>query len=205
MYREPALPTEAVDLAHVVSPSSWWRRRADRLEAYLGARVVVGGGAYTSLDGRRRVRFESSDSRARFEELDPDLGITRRSHRVRTCASFELRRSRVATAVWHAPVLGRSTSQVCFTGVPRQLGGEPKATFASLVRLFEHADGVRIDRLSATGNLAGDSRHASLADALRQLEHEYANHLGELRSGWGQLDREAHRAWSGYGPSFFDL
>jgi len=198
------VPTEAVELASAAHAAGWWggSRLGDRLARYLGPRVLVAAHGYLSPDGTRRVRFVPGERRVRFEEIDAPSGITRRSHRVRSCGvrscgsavHFD---APAPLTTWHARLLGRSTEQVCFDGLPRALGGQPRATQACMVRLVESLDGVRVERVGAAGNVEGDSWHPSLQAALGQLEYEYGSHVGRLREGRGRAGAGRVRAaWS---------
>ncbi|MCB9596356.1 MAG: hypothetical protein H6719_26775 [Sandaracinaceae bacterium] len=175
MYREPAAPSEAIEL-HRLAPRRWWCLREDDVEGFLGARVLVGRRAYTSLDRTRRVRFVADDAEARFELIDPARGITRRSHRRSVGLPRRADASIAPRSVWTAPVIGRPLRPVCFVGA--RAAPDPR-----MVRVLAYDDGVLVVRVTSRGVDAGDTWHASLDDALGQLDRELGAHLGALRAG----------------------
>ncbi|MEQ8457701.1 MAG: hypothetical protein RID81_36585 [Sandaracinaceae bacterium] len=152
-------------------------RRRRRLEGevarFLGDSIVVEPGAWTSADGRRRVRVALGDDHARFERLDPASDVTLTSHRARVDVALVAAERRVLER-HEARAFGRPLRPCCFDG----LG--PSATLRDprTVSVESCASGVLVRRLDAHGELIGDTWHASPAAARRQLARELGAHLG---------------------------
>lgn len=180
------------------------RRRAGALAAFLESdEIAVEPGAWTSPDGRRRVRCARGDELVCFEHLDPDTGETLASYRAPAPvgpapAPAEIVERRIA------PLLGRAREIRCFVGLPPELGGGAVTVgAASHVILEVRRDGALLARCDARGACLADTLHPDVASALRQLEAEHDEHVGRFRPMSGAaLARGGSRAcWDGAGAS----
>ena len=187
MYRVRA-PSDAREILGAALRGGF-RGGADRPDAFLGPRVVVERGGYLSLDGARRIRLSPQDRFARFEWLDPALGVTRRSE-LRRCAFRMGPEPPVESRRSHARVVGRGLIPVCFD----RRGRSPSV---SLVRLIERGEGVLVVRIAADGSTVGDTWHEDPAAARAQLTQEFGGHIGPLRAGPGVLGTRRAPAWLG--------
>lgn len=183
-----AAPSSALAI-DALAPRRWWHLGGDALRGFLGDRVRLEPRGYASLDRERRVRFVDGDPFARFEEIDPARQVTLRSHRLTVRVPAPELPGRSPRGVWHAPVIGRPRSVVCFTGRAGRAAPDPR-----MVRLIVHEDGVLVVRVAADGREAGDTWHPRFDAALRQLDRELGAHLGALRCG------DRLRPWSRQNP-----
>lgn len=157
------------------------RRRKDALTLFFGTGELVAlSGAWTSIDGQRRLRVSEGDASARWEHIDPTSGETLASYRAPALLAPQPHAALVIeTHV--ALVHGRAREPRCFTGLPRALGGSAiRADDASSVVLYVRDDGVLLERRDAEGQLVGDTLHPDRSSALRQLDLEYGAAIGSF-------------------------
>lgn len=170
-------------------------RPHERVRAFLGDRVYSTRDSLTSPDGSRRVRSCIHDGLARFEVLDPS-GRTLSSHRVRVGGDVVPRaEASVAGSSFFARVHGRGRAQVCFDGLPSELGGSPRCRPTLQVRLRVFDDGVLATRVGAGDKVTGDTWHDDVDAALDQLRWELGPHLGVVREGEGEPRPQPARLW----------
>ncbi|HJL18592.1 MAG TPA: hypothetical protein RMH99_23225 [Sandaracinaceae bacterium LLY-WYZ-13_1] len=178
------------------------RRRHRHLARFLGADAVVEGpGTWTTPDGRRRLRAVPGDELVRFECLDPVRGVTLESFRGASPVRPVPVEPGVIVERVVATVHGRPIDPRCFRGLPPQLGGR----FARLAEVREVAlevrrEGVLLERFDADGQLSGDTWHADVQAALRQLDGELGGHLGRWRDPELEPrgpERPASPSWDG--------
>lgn len=198
--------------AHLVRVARGRRRHA-WLARFLGSdAVVVGPGTWTSPDASRRVRATSTDTRVRFERLDPCTGEVLRSVRGPSPLAppppprnIPRAGARSTPEEWQVATLhGRALRPLCFEGLPRELSGRsPRLADARYVLHRQAADGVLVERRDALYQLVGDTLHSDLRSALAALDEEYGSHLGVWRSQSTLHHREPappRSAWGGALP-----
>jgi hypothetical protein len=173
-------------------------RSKDVLDRFFGEGIEPRSGAWISLDGRRRLRSVAGDPLPRYEELDAASGETLASVRgpaplvpMPDASAVLERRVRI--------VHGRACSPRFFAGIPRALGGRPAALGDPAIVVLEvHSTGVLLLRKDERGAPAGDTHHADVRAAERQLESEYGDRLGTWQSTLREPVR-APAAWVGPG------
>lgn len=187
-------PVELAALAGagaLAAAAQLWRSRRSRADdeallAFLGDAVLEGPGAWTSLDGERRLRVVEGDPWPRWERLDPSTGQTLASHRVPaleapTPAPVETLERRAAR------VFGRPRRPRCFASSPLEL--ERIAVEPAELVLVVLRHGTRLERRDREGRLLGDTLHTDADDARRALAFEHPEGVGKWRTSGETLAR----------------
>jgi hypothetical protein len=176
------------------------RKKHGALAGFFGSDdVIETDGAWTSLDGRRRLRTIAADELPRWERLDPSNGETLES--VRAPSSLLPPRAGASEAIERslARVYGRARSPRCFEGsVDRMIA---RGDAAQIV-LEVHRTGVLLIRKNDAGASVGDTWHADRNAAERQIEVEYGDRIGP----WRDREREPSAdepqgGWHGFARS----